>query len=255
MGMSRVAVVLLVGWVNASWAHTPGGLTLPSVSTGSAPFKSFSGLACTDPTDLFTVPAGQEFIITLVSSTANGSSSVVGDWDTGTRLLKDGEVLLAGSVFSRTMSVSISTGNGRLPVEAGAKLSIHTTASSGCGEYYVQGYLSEAGSPYRAYFGNSVERTVMSVETGKSFLVRTIALSTRESPGHCHVWVDGVRVIHGETFLVHDRGSYDGGNPGPVPLGHGALLLTSGQSLEVGPEDAEASTQCDYYIEGEYITP
>jgi hypothetical protein len=164
-------------------------------------------------------------------------------------------ILSSGARKSGNVPGSAERGNGRLPVEAGAQLSIHTTASIGCGEYYLQGYLSEAGSPYRAYFGNSVERTVMSVDTGKSFLVRTIALSTRESPGHCHVWVDGVRVIHGETFLVHDRGSYDGGNPGPFPLGHGALLLTSGQSLQVGPEDAEASTQCDYYIEGEYITP
>jgi hypothetical protein len=164
-------------------------------------------------------------------------------------------ILSSGARKSGNVPGSAERGNGRLPVEAGAQLSIHTTASIGCGEYDVQGYLSEAGSPYRAYFGNSVERTVMSVDTGKSFLVRTIALSTRESPGHCHVWVDGVRVIHGETFLVHDRGSYDGGNPGPFPLGHGALLLTSGQSLQVGPEDAEASTQCDYYIEGEYITP
>ncbi len=255
MGMSRFTVVVLVGWVSNSWAHTPGQLTLPSVSTGSAPYKSFHGLACTEPTELFTVPAGQEFIITSVSSTAHGSASVAGDWDGGTRLLKDGEVLLAGSVFSRDMSVSISTGSGRLPVESGARLSIHTTASSGCGYYFLQGYLIKAGSPYRAYFGNSVDRTVMSVDTGKSFLVRTISLSTRESPWHCHVWVDGERVIHGETYMVHDRGSYDGGNPGPFPLGKGALLLTSGQSLQIGPEDASTSTQCDYYIEGEYITP
>jgi len=32
-------------------------------------------------------------------------------------------------------------------------------------------------------------------------------------------------------------------------------LLTSGQSLQIGPEDPSASTQCDYYIEGEYIMP
>ncbi|MAY80559.1 MAG: hypothetical protein CL930_07220 [Deltaproteobacteria bacterium] len=255
MIMLRFALVLLVGWVSSAWAHTPGELTLPSVSTGSAPYKSFSGLACTEPTDLLTVPEGQEFIITAVGSTAHGSSSVAGDWDGGTRLLKDGEVLLAGSVFSRSMSVSVSTGNGRLPVEAGARLSIHTTASSGCGYYFLQGYLSEAGGPYRAYFGNSVDRTVMTVDSGKSFLVRTISLSTRESPWHCHVWVDGALVIHGETFMVHDRGSYDGGNPGPFPLGKGALLLSSGQSLQIGPEDATASTQCDYYIEGEYLRP
>ena len=255
MGMSRLAVVLLLVWVNGSSAHTPGGLTLPSVSTGSPPYKSFSGLACTEPTELLTVPTGHEFIITSVASTAHGAASVAGDWDGGTRLLKDGEVLLAGSVFSRAFSVSISSGNGRLPVEAGARLSIHTTASSGCGEYYVQGYLSEAGSPYRAYFGNSVHRSVMTVDTRKSFLVRTIALSTRSSPWHCHVWVDGSRVIHGETFMVHDRGGYDGGNPGPFPLGKGALLLNSGQSLQIGPEDPGDSTQCDYYIEGEYITP
>jgi hypothetical protein len=255
MGMSRFAGVLLMGWVSSSWAHTPGGLTFPSVSTGSAPYRSFNGLACTAPTELLTVPAGQEFIITLVSSTAHGSASVAGDWDSGTRLLKDGEVLLAGSVFSRGMSVSVSTGHGRLPVEGGATLSIHTTASSGCGYYYLQGYLAEAGSPYRAYFGNSVDRTVMTVDTEQPFLVRTIALSTRESPSHCHVWVDGERVIHGETFMVHDRGGYDGGNPGPFPLGKGALLLTPGQSLQIGPDDASASTQCDYYIEGETIMP
>jgi len=255
MGLLRFLLVLLAACLGAAWAHTPGGLTLPSVSTGSAPYKSFNGTACPAPTDLLTVPAGHEFIITMVGSTAQGYASVAGDWDGGTQLLKDGEVLLAGSAFNRAMSVSISTGNGRLPVEAGARLSIQTTESSGCGEYYVQGYLAEAGSPYRAYFGSSVDRTVMTVDAGRSFLVRTIALSTRESPWYCHVWVDGERVIHGETFLVHDRGSYDMGNPGPFPLGKGAMLLTAGQSLQIGPEDPTASTQCDYYIEGEYIRP
>ena len=52
----------------------------------------------------------------------------------------------------------------------------------------------------------------MTVEAEKTFLVRTIAMSTRESPWHCHVWVDGAKVIDGETFAVVDRGGYDGGH-------------------------------------------
>ncbi len=255
MRLRLALAVLMMGGVNRAWAHGPGELALPSVSTGTAPYKSFHGTACATPTALYTVPDGQEFIITMVGSTAHGSASVAGDWDSGTQLLKDGELVLAGTAFSRGMSVSISTGNGRLPVEAGAQLSIQTTPSSGCGNYFLQGYLSEAGGPHRAYFGNSVDRTVMTVDAGKSFLVRTISLSTRESPWHCHVWVDGTRVIDGETFLVHDRGGYDGGNPSPFPMGKGTLLLTAGQVLQIGPDDPGAPTQCDYYIEGEYITP
>jgi hypothetical protein len=142
-----------------------------------------------------------------------------------------------------------------LPIGSGSTLSIKVDPSSGCGRYFLQGYLIEAGSPYRAYFGSSVDRTVMMVEAGKSFLVRTIALSTRESPWHCHAWVDGAKVIDGETFVIHDRGSYDGGNAGAFAIGKGTLVLSSGQSLEVGPEEAGAPTQCDYYVEGEYITP
>jgi hypothetical protein len=256
MGMSRFAVVVLFGLSSASWAHTPGGLTMPSVSAGSIPYRTFSGEACSTAIDLLTVPEGQEFIVTMVSSTAHGSSSTsAGIWEFGTQLLKDGALLLTGSVFSRTQSVSVSVGNGRLPIESGSTLSISVYPSSGCGHYFLQGYLIEAGSPYRAYFGTSVDRTVMTVETGKTFLVRTIALSTRESPGHCHAWVDGVKVIDGDTFAIYDRGMYDGGNPGAFALGKGTLVLSSGQSLEVGPEDLGDVAQCDYYVEGEYIRP
>ena len=255
MGMFQFAWVLWIACAQNVWAHGPTEAVFPSVSSGTAPFKSFSGTACAAPTALYTVPDGQDFIITMVGSTALGSASTVGDWDSGTQLLKDGEVVLAGTAFSRGMSVSISAGDGRLPVESGAQLAIQTTPSSGCGNYFIQGYLSEAGGPHRAYFGNSVDRTVMTVEAGKSFLVRTISLSTRASPWHCHVWVDGTRIIDGETFLVHDRGGYDGGNPSPFPMGKGRLLLTEGQVLQIGPDDPGDSTQCDYYIEGQYIAP
>ena len=51
------------------------GLTMPSVSAGSVPYRTFSGEACSTAIDLITIPEVQEFIVTMVTSTAQAHNS------------------------------------------------------------------------------------------------------------------------------------------------------------------------------------
>ena len=165
--------VVMMGGLSQAWAHGPGDLALPSVSTGTAPYKSFHGTACATPTALYTVPDGWEFIITMVGSTSHGSASVAGDWDSGTQLLK------TGNWCSRERRLAVVGGvdphrEWAIACEAGAQLSIQTTPSSGCG--YFAGIFVGSGGPHRAYFGNSVDRSVMTVDAGNPFGAHHIAL-------------------------------------------------------------------------------
>ena len=48
---------------------------MPSVSAGSVPYRTFSGEACSTAIDLITIPEVQEFIVTMVTSTAQAHNS------------------------------------------------------------------------------------------------------------------------------------------------------------------------------------
>ena len=241
----------------ASWASPE--LTLPETSMGSSPYKSFSGELCDTPTDVFTVPEGQEFLVTMVVTTTDGGSSHHGDWtdNYGAMLLNDGVVLLAGIAIGQKSTIPVASGFGKLPVRAGSTLSIKSLNTAGCSHhFYLQGRLIKEGSPYRSFYGNSASgMDILTVETGKQFIVRTIALSSREWPNHCHVWVDGVRTLHGNTWATTDRSHWGSGRPGGFAIGMGALVLNEGSTLRVGSETPELESQCDYYIAGEYMNP
>ena len=154
-------------------------------------------------------------------------------------------------------AADVARGDGRLPVGSGSTLSIRSieTHDGDCKHnYYVQGYFIEAGSPYRSFYSNSaLRRTVFTVDTGKSFLVRTISVASRDAPAHCDVYVNGVLTIEGRSNTLSDVTSSN--RLGGFSTGKGALVLTEGQVLEIGPEDPATETQCDYYVAGEYLNP
>jgi hypothetical protein len=247
----------LMAALTASPALAGPSMLLPEVSLGSVPYQSFSGELCETASDIITVPDDQDFIVTMVSSNADGHTSRAGDWENGAMLMRDSEIALAGNTIADNSTLPIHQGQGRLPVHAGSTLSIKALGTGGtCGSYYLQGYMIQTGSPYRSYFGSSaLGRTVVTVDGDRQFLVRTIALSSRESPGYCHMWIDGVKTPQGSRYLLTDRGTYDGGNSSGFATGKGTLVLPGGSTVTVGPEDDAAATQCDYYIAGEYLQP
>jgi hypothetical protein len=257
MGWFILIGAMVLGSVLQTEALAAPGLGFPEVSSGTAPYRHYSGELCEAATDVLTVPDGQEFIVTMVVTTTDGGASHNGDWSAslGSVLMRDGVIALAGYAIGKKATLPVSSGSGRLPVNGGSTLSIKAVAAGGsCFEFYLQGYFIEAGSPYRSFYGNSaLGRDVITVPTGKQLLVRTIALSSRESPGYCHVWIDGVRTIHGDTWAVTDRNFWGSGPAGGFADGKGALLLTEGMTLQVGPNDPTLESQCDYYMAGEYI--
>ena len=235
-------------------------LALPEVSKGTVPYASYSGTLCDVPTDIMTVPEGQDFLVTMVSTTTDGGSSRWGDgYEHHTSmLLRDDEIALTGQHIGKKSSIDIGSGIGRLPVTSGSTLRIRSIETSGddCQhKYYVQGYFIQTGSPYRSFFNNSaIQRTVMTVDADKQFLVRTIAIASRESPLYCDVYVDGTLVLEGNSWTMSDT-HWGAGTAGGFSTGKGTLVLTGGQVLSIGPEDPTAETQCDYYVAGEYLMP
>jgi hypothetical protein len=249
---------MMLCWLPGLDANGAPGLVLPEVSAGTLPYRSFSGDLCETPTELLTVPEGQDFLVTMVVTSTDGHTSRYGDWSDhhGAMLLQDGVIRLSGHAIGRKSTLPVASGTGRLSVTSGSTLSIKAVEAGSCYSFYLQGYFIAEGSPYRSFFGNSaLGRDVLTVASGKQFLVRTIALSSRESIGHCHVWIDGVRTIHGDTWATADRNYWGSGRAGGFADGKGSMVLTEGMTLQVGPDDASVESQCDYYVAGEYIIP
>jgi len=238
-------------------SHAGPTMSFPEVSLGARPSRSFAGDLCESAETLLSVPAGQEFIVTMVTSTVEGALTYGGTWTSGTFLMQDGTIILAGKSVGPHSGVPIGHGRGRLRVEEGTTLSIRKTGgASGCGHFYLQGYFVKAGSPYRTFLGTSDVRDVFTADSGQDFIVRTVALFSREGPSHCHVYLDDRLYIHGSSWTTLDWGTYSGGfGGGGFAQGHGMLVVPAGSTLQIGPEDASHSVQCDYYIEGQYIEP
>jgi hypothetical protein len=257
MGWFILIGAMVLGSVLQTEALAAPGLGFPEVSSGTAPYRHYSGELCEAATDVLTVPDGQEFLVTMVVTTTDGGSSHHGDWSefSGAMLMRDGVIALAGTAIGQKSTLPVASGTGRLPVSSGSTLSIKAVATGGsCYHFYLQGYFIEAGSPYRSFYGNSaLGSDVITVEAGKQFLVRTIALSSRAWPNYCHVWIDGVRTIHGNTWAVTDRNFWGSGRAGGFADGKGAMLLTEGMTLQVVSNDPTVESQCDYYMAGESI--
>ena len=57
----------ILGYLATVTAHATPTMSLPEVSKGTVAHKSFAGTLCDTPTDILTVPEGQEFLVTMVS--------------------------------------------------------------------------------------------------------------------------------------------------------------------------------------------
>ncbi len=251
--------IAVFGILFPAMAVASPALVLPAVSTGSVPYQHFSGALCDTPTTLLTVDPDKEFLVTMAVTDTDSQTSQGGDWEDhyGAMLMVDGVPVLAGQTIGEKATIPVSRGFGKLPVPGGSTLSIKTTHYTGCNRhYYLQGHYIEPGSPYRSFFGNSnISRDVITAAAGQVFLVRTIATSSRDAPSHCHVWIDGSKVIHGNTWTTTDRNYWGSGSAGGFASGQGTMVLTEGMTLQVGPDDPTLETQCDYYVAGEYIHP
>ena len=226
------------------------GPTLPEVSVGENPYRSFGGTVAGGgtPTPIFTVPADQELIVTLIATSTAGISSARSVVH-GFEFLADSEAVLSGYVLSGRKKVSIGRGDGRLRVPPGATLfaKLH---GPGSGDYYVQGFLVAEGGPYRSYNGTTaaMNTTIMTAESDRDFIVRTVVTDCPSTGGAASILVNGITVVPDSTDLtiLDHSGTFEG----PFTQGRGALVVPAGQSLGL-----YASPPCDYYIDGEYVTP
>ena len=241
-------LVILMG--PSALAHP--GIGLPEVSQGSNPYRVFGGEVAADTTStLFTVPDDQEFIITMVRANVNGSSLLHSgeSEDSGVELLSDGVVILTNHAIGSNSRVSIAQGDGKLPVAAGAALSIINRNPSSTVAYYIQGYLIEAGSPYRSFMGHtplaiSGLQTAITADADRDFLVRTLAVRSAAGDG-IDVYIDGALLIEWDTS------THGPGDDRPLWAGKGMLVVPAGSSLQLLTNGYYAS----YYIDGEYIKP
>jgi hypothetical protein len=242
------SLVFLMGPV--ALAHP--GIGLPEVSQGSNPYRVFGGeIAPSTTSTIFTVPDDQEFIITMVRSNVDGASLLhTGESaDSGVELLSDGVVILTNHAIGSNSRVSIAQGEGKLPVAAGAVLSIINRGPSSTVAYYIQGYLIEAGSPYRSFMGHtplaiSGLQTAMTADADRDFLVRTLAVRSAGGDG-IDLYMDGALLIEWDTA------THGPGDDRPLWAGRGMLLVPAGSSLQLRTNGYFTS----YYIDGEYIRP
>jgi hypothetical protein len=215
-------------------------LELPEVSLGSSPYRSFAAYVDPGVTDsVLTVPDGQDFIVTMFKSE-----------HVHFELVQDATVVLSGFVLERTSGVSTALGRARLRIEAGTTLSVRLPSGWWAGgNYFLQGYFVQAGSPYRSTFGATALTTpamVFTADADRDFLVRTIGTSSYS----CDVYIDGSKVIPGQSWAAMDPGTR--GSFGGFAMGLGALVLPAGAALQLVARDG---VTCSYYIDGEYLIP
>jgi len=252
MGLFQQFCVFYLVFFMGPGALAHPGIGLPEVSQGSNPYRVFGGEIAADTTStIFTVPDDQEFIITMVRSDVNGASLLHSgeSEDSGVELLSDGVVILTNHAIGTNSRVSIAQGDGKLPVAAGAVLAIINRHPSITAAYYIQGYLIEAGSPYRSFMGHtplaiSGLQTAITADADRDFLVRTLAV--RSAAGSTiDVYVDGALLIERNTD------THGPGDDRPLWAGRGMLLVPAGSSLQLLTRGYFVS----YYIDGEYIKP
>jgi hypothetical protein len=213
---------------------------LPEVSLGSSPYRSFGAYVDAGATEsVLTVPEGQDFIVTMFRSE-----------HVYFELIQDASVVLSGFVLERTSGVSTALGRARLRVEEGTTLSVRVPSGWWAGgTYFIQGYFVHAGSPYRSTFGatsSTTPTTVFTADADRDFLVRTIGIETYS----CDVYIDGSKVIPGQSWATMDPGARS--SFGGFAMGLGALVLPAGSALQLAARD---DVVCRHYIDGEYLIP
>ena len=252
---------LLLTWLSSAFffceatAHPSPGL--PQVSLGSNPNRFFSGpIAPGETVPLIDVPAGQEFIVTMVTTAEARGSKLVGGalGNDGIRMLQNDTVVLSGEAI-HYKSVFGHQNRGRLRIEPETSLSIHSDTGTSPNAYYqVQGYFVQASSPYRSVYGISPPTTgaVHSIFTNtesQDFMIQTAILEPEVGygPAACDLYVDGVVAVRGSSEFMNVTTAWS-----TLTKGIGAITLTTGSTVQVKMWEGVA---CQYYIDGEYITP
>ena len=232
-----------------AWAYP--SLSLPEVSSGSLPYRAFGGsLVPSVPTDLLSVPAGQEFIITAVLGSVSGGGGWTGG--TGIELMADGVRILGGRLIGEEPYSAFGQNAAHLKIDSGQTLSVLYGGTDSEASYFVQGYFVEEGSPYRSFFGSLTgsemhpgEATIFTAEGGRAFIVRTVAV-------YCAGMGPDVRV---DSTVALPRRVYATSISSSKKLfatGKGSLVVPPGSSLGLYGAD---TSSCDYYIDGEYTEP
>ncbi len=238
--------LLLMAPVSVQAHPGPG---LPEVSAGENPRRNFGGTVSGGSSEaVYTVPEGQEFIVTMVATSTAGVSparEVIHGFD----FLENTEVVLSGYVLSPLRQASIARGDGRLRIRSGSTLYARLEGP-GLGDYYVQGFLVAAGGPYRSRNGTTaaLDATLMTADSDRDFVGRTVVTDCPSTGGAASVVVDGSVVVPDSTDLTIL--SHWSVRHSPFVIGKGELVVPAGQTLGL-----RAIPPCDYYIDGEYVTP
>ena len=246
--------LLLLGFLSlfTSIAQAGPAPTLPEVSMGSLPYKTFSGtVSPSGSVDLFTVPDGQELIVTAVINQVSGSGGF--SESNGFSLFADGLRVLGGVFISPSHAHSTFGENaGRLRIPSGQRLTIAYDGGGSDADYFVQAYLVQEGSPYRSAIGTidasviASPTTVFTADADQPFIVRTLILYCQGGPANV--------LIDGEVVLSREVGATTiSASPTLFAKGKGALPVPAGSSLAIRGESFTAS--CDYYLDGEYTHP
>ncbi len=232
MDLRRLLQVVPFALVLGGPAGAEPTMSLPEVSYGSNPYRSFAGKFTGPGThELLVIPDGQDFIITMYDP--NSSYQL--------RVYRNDEVILERS--SSLYRSYLKDGLAKLRVEGGATLSIQRDETWSEAIYYLQGYLTQPGGPERFVSGTTPgggTHTVFSAEEDRVFIVQTLKVGT----SHCEFALDGAPISFG-SFPFSSTNAFD--------IGRGTLVVPPGKSLSL--THGMAGEACEYFLAGAYIQP
>jgi hypothetical protein len=232
MDLRRLLQVVPFALVLGGPAEAEPTMSLPEVSHGSNPYRSYAGKFTGAGThELLLIPEGQDFIITMYDP--NGS------YELG--VYRNDEVILQRS--TSLYRNYLKEGLAKLRVEGGATLSIQRVATWSTNSYYLQGYLTQTGGPER--FVSSITpgggtHTVFTADMGRVFIVQTLKVGT----SWCEFALDGSPFSF-DSFPFSSANAFDSGR--------GALVVPPGKSLSL--THGMAGEPCEYFLAGTYIQP
>lgn len=209
-------------------------LSHPDVSLGSNPIQNFSGgISVGETATLLAVPAGQEFVITSFLQ-----------YGEALYLKKNDETAVWWWALGRAY---FSTGLSRVRFESGSVLSVGNDGREGPDKksYYIEGYLTAEGSPYRHWTGDISGATPVEVFTNDEsdpFVIRTILLGD----WNCAVYHNDDMVLQ-PLMIDNNERSNDG-----FTHRRGNMLIPPGLTVKIA---APTGAGCEYYVEGEYVRP
>ena len=225
---------LCVGLLWSSAVMAGPTLSHPDVSLGSNPIRSFSGkMASGETATLMEIPAGQDLVVTTFMARSSTFQLKRNE-----EVVEERWLSLAGKMFYYGFS--------RIVVPGGGTLRLTNTDSSGERSFRLEGFLIEAGGPYRTFGGEIAAATeVFENDTEQTFVVRAIHLSNTQ----CSVSLNDENVFRPTDLMLggHTNNAYS--------ERRGALLVPEGARLGVSPRPEVGVNTCEYYIEGDFVQP